>query len=115
VERRGQTRYVVRAVAEFVWVDAWGTRQRGQGYTRDISLGGMFIRSETQPPEKADLAVEVSFASFGAATAMLRVKALVIRRESISSARLGPKLGFALLNKSYKLHKGSPFEERIAD
>jgi hypothetical protein len=100
-----------------VWVDAWGVTQRGQGYTRDISLGGMFIRSEIQPPEKTDIQVEVSFSSLGDATSKLRisVKASVIRLESSSPASFGPKRGFALLNKSYKLHDGSRVAEKIAD
>ena len=117
MERRGQTRYGVRAIAEFVWVDAWGVPQRGQGYTRDISLGGMFIRSDIQPPEKTDVQVEVSFSSLGEATSKLRisVKASVIRLESSSSSGFGPKRGFALLNRSYRLHDGSRVAEKIAD
>jgi hypothetical protein len=53
----------------------------------------------------------------GEATSKLRisVKASVIRLESSSPASFGPKRGFALLNKSYKLHDGSRMAEKIAD
>jgi hypothetical protein len=77
----------------------------------------MFIRSDIQPPEKTDVQVEVSFSSLGEATSKLRisVKASVIRLESSSSSGFGPKRGFALLNRSYRLHDGSRVAEKIAD
>jgi hypothetical protein len=77
----------------------------------------MFIRSETQPPEKTDIEVEVSFAALGEATSKLRinVKAHVIRLEAATSTSFGPKRGFALLNRSYKLHDGSRLQEKMAD
>jgi hypothetical protein len=117
LERRGQTRYGVRALAEFIWLDAWGVPQRGHGYTRDISLGGMFIRSDSQPPEKADLEVEVSFSAFAEASTNLRmsVKALVIRVETATPASLGTNRGFAILNKNYRLHGGATLEKKAAN
>jgi hypothetical protein len=77
----------------------------------------MFIRSETQPPEKTEVQVEVSFSSLGEANSKLRisVKASVIRLESSSATTFGPKRGFALLNRSYRLHDGSRVAEKIAD
>lgn len=117
MERRGQTRYGVRALAEFMWLDAWGVPQRGHGYTRDISLGGMFIRSDSQPPEKADLEVEVSFSAFAEASTNLRmsVKACVLRVEPTSEARLGATRGFAIINRNYRLHGGATVEKKVAD
>ena len=60
LERREHTRYGVRALVDFEWVDE-GVLRRGQGLTRDISTKGMFIYSITKPPVKADLRVDVSF------------------------------------------------------
>src|SRR5215472_2384159 len=59
-ERREQTRYGVKALVNFEWVDE-GVVRRGQGVTRDISPKGMFIYSDTKPPAKADLHLDVSF------------------------------------------------------
>ena len=113
MERRAQTRYGVRALAEFMWLDAWGAPQRGRGYTRDISLGGMFIRSESTPPERADLEIEVSFSAFAEASTNLRmsVKAFVIRVETDPETRFGATRGFAVLNGNYRLHAGAHVEE----
>lgn len=39
------------------------TGTQGQGFTRDISSKGMFIYSDSEPPARANLQVEVSFRS----------------------------------------------------
>jgi hypothetical protein len=110
LERREQTRYGLRAIVDFEWRDAEGVSHRGQGLTRDISIKGMFIRSDSQPPAKTDLHLELSFRSVAGAFTNLRMnaEALVIRVEPASSP--GMDLGFAVLNRSCKLHNGGSME-----
>ena len=110
LEKREQTRYDLRAVVDFEWMDAEGVPRRGQGQTRDISTKGMFIYSDSQPPAKADVQVEVSLRSVAEAVTNLgmKVEALVIRVELPTSP--GIRHGFAVLNRSCKLHNGDPIE-----
>jgi len=110
LERREQTRYGLHAAVDFEWKDAEGVAHRGQGQTRDISTKGIFIYSDSQPPTKADLHLDVSFSSVaGAFTDLaMKVDALVIRVEPASSP--GMHLGFAVLNRSCKLFNGSYIE-----
>lgn len=108
MERREQTRYGVQALVDFEWIDE-GVPHRGRGLTRDISSKGMFIYSDSEPPVKADLQVEVSFRAITEEPKNLRLsaKALVVRVESAASP--DALHGFAILNRSYKLHDGLSF------
>jgi hypothetical protein len=110
LEKREQTRYDLRAVVDFEWMDAEGVPHRGRGQTRDISIKGMFIFSDSQPSTKADIQVEVSLRSVAEAVTNLgmKVEALVIRGELPTSP--GIRHGFAVLNRSCKLHNGDPIE-----
>ena len=112
LERREQIRFGVHALVDFEWLDGEGVRQEGRGLTRDISPKGLFIYSDSQPLAKADLQVEVFFASVtGANTNLqLRTKALVLRGEP--ATRHGERHGFALLNRSCKVCGGvTPIED----
>jgi PilZ domain len=89
-----------------------GVVRRGQGHTRDISSKGMFIYSDSEPPAKADLRVEVSLRPVAETNTKLRLsaEALVIRVEPSSGT--GANHGFAILNRSYKLLNGAtPIED----
>ena len=102
LERRQHTRYSVGARVSFKWQDA-GVLYLGSGLTRDISTSGMFIDSDSVPPEKADVELDVSFPTAPGADTNLRmsVTALVIRVNAATSA--GEHRGFAVLNRSYAL------------
>jgi hypothetical protein len=103
-DRRQQTRYGVRALVNFEWMDEDVPRQ-GQGITRDISPKGMFIYSEAKPPAKADVRVDVSFQDFPftAKDIQMSAKGVVIRVESTTGP--GSMDGFAILNRSYDLQE----------
>lgn len=90
---------------DFEWFDE-NVLHRGRGFTRDISSKGMFIYSDFEPPAKADLRVKVSFRTDTEAPAnlWLSAQALVVRVGPAAS-RDAPR-GFAILNRSYKLHNG---------
>jgi hypothetical protein len=102
LERREQTRYGVRALVDFEWLDS-GVVRRGHGLTKDISTKGMFIYSDIEPPAKADLRVEVSFRNITSLTTnlLMKAKGLVIRGEPATNP--GSQKGFAILNRSYEL------------
>ena len=87
---------------DFEWIDK-GLPHHGRGLTRDISSKGMFIYSDSEPPVKTDLQVEVSFSGIAEAPTNLRLSAesLVIRVDS--AATRDELRGFAILNRSYKL------------
>jgi hypothetical protein len=105
LEHREHTRYGVRALVDFEWMDE-GVLRMGRGLTRDISTKGMFIYSDSEPPPKADLQVKVSFHSAAEVppNVQLRAKALVVRVEPSSDP--GAPHGFAILNRSHELHNG---------
>jgi hypothetical protein len=105
LERREHTRYGVRALVDFEWIDD-GVPRRGQGITRDISTKGMFIYSNAHPPSKADLLVDVSFRDVSSVPTNLqmRAKGLVIRVEPATDP--GSQQGFAILNRSFELLEG---------
>jgi hypothetical protein len=112
MERREQIRFGVHAAVDFEWLDEEGIWQRGRGLTRDISPKGLFIYSDSQPPPRADLQVEVFFASVtgGRTNLQLRARALVLRGEP--GKRRGERRGFAVLNRSCKVYDGvTPFED----
>ncbi len=111
LERREQIRYGLHALVDFEWTDAEGVPHRGQGFTRDISPKGMFIYSDSQPPAKADVHVEVALHSIAQAVMDLwvRAEALVLRVERATGP--GVRHGFAILNRSCKLHNGGPIED----
>jgi hypothetical protein len=105
-DRRQQTRYGVRALVNFEWMDE-DVPRRGQGITRDISPKGMFIYSEAKPPAKADVRVDVSFQDFPSTAKDLQMSArgVVIRVEPTTGP--GSMEGFAILNRSYDLQEGA--------
>jgi hypothetical protein len=103
LERRQHTRYNVAARVNFKWQDG-GNLYVGSGFTKDISSNGMFVYSDSAPPEKADIELEVSFHSAANANTNLRMSAaaLVIRVEHTAIPK--EHSGFAVLNRSYELH-----------
>jgi hypothetical protein len=103
LERRQHIRYSVHARVNFKWQDG-GILYVGSGLTRDISSNGMFIYSDSAPPEKADIGLDISFHSAANADTNLQMRAaaLVIRLEGAPSPERHS--GFAVLNRSYELH-----------
>jgi hypothetical protein len=105
LERREHSRYGVRAPVDFEWTDR-GVPHRGRGLTRDISSRGMFIISDAEPAERSELQAEVSFRVGDEASINLCLssKSIVVRVERPK----GPTgvHGFAILNRSYRLHDG---------
>jgi hypothetical protein len=112
LERRRQARHILSLQANFVWTDAEGIDHGAQGITRDITSKGMFIYTDSPPPPKADLHIEVvlsagEFEVF--APFLMQALALVVRIEPPQKPSL--QGGFAILNKSYELLRGTAVVE----
>jgi hypothetical protein len=106
LQRGEHNRYVVHTLVDILRWDK-GILHSGQGFTRDINSNGMFIYSDPDPRAQVDIEVEVSFPSLGEAHANLRMRtqSSIIRVEPPPSPE--EQHGFAILNRSYKLHEGT--------
>jgi len=111
LERREQTRYGLRADVVFEWSDAEGFPHRGRGFTRDIGIKGIFIYSDSQPEEKADVEVEISLHPVldEVTKLWMRAEGVVIRVEPATNPE--DLFGFAVLNRSLRLHDAEPIED----
>jgi hypothetical protein len=59
VQPRKAVRFQMLVPVVFRWVDEQGVTQRGAGFTRDISVAGLFVYSATPPPADAVVELEV--------------------------------------------------------
>lgn len=63
-ERRQRSRrFVIRALANFSWQGPDGVWHTGKGTTRDISLHGVFIQTDSGPVPRAAIELNVSIPS----------------------------------------------------
>jgi hypothetical protein len=85
--------------------------QSGKGFTRDISKRGMFIYSDDIPPIRTNVDLELAFNPFGNEGSELQMTATAIVLRVEPPAGLSALHGFAVINKSYKLHAGATFVE----
>jgi hypothetical protein len=60
MDLRRSKRYRLRAFVKFAWENAEGSTVRGEGYTRDISLDGVFVLTGDQLPPESLVKLEVS-------------------------------------------------------
>jgi len=95
-QRRKFKRFPLRTPVIFSWPDSQGVGQSGEGTSRDISIGGVFVVSETTPREGATVAVEVMLFAARSAVPKFRVpgKGRVARVER--GGRKGQMSGFAV-------------------
>lgn len=96
-EMRNHARYRVRAPVFFSWKDVAAGNQRGEGMTRDIGTGGMFVWTDVNPPLGASLRVEVLLPRIDQEAKPLCIEASghVIRAESRHGTDGGPGFGFS--------------------
>ena len=106
-EQRRETRHNLRLRSTFEWADAEGIVHMAQGCTRDICAKGMFICTDSHPPLKTDVCIEVLLSPDQEirqdSQLRIRASALVVRVDPIAP---GTKGGFAVLHKSYALLRG---------
>ena len=102
VEKRRETRYNLGAPVSFTWKDHKGAFHRGDGFTRDISVSGFFILTDTPPPTEAPVQTEIIFPSLeGDSTLHLRSEGRVLRVELQSGDHA--RCGFAAESKTFAL------------
>jgi hypothetical protein len=82
-ERRKPTRYILHLPVQFVYLDRDGVREEGKGFTREISLQGVYVYAESLPPADAEIDLEIYFTSLLETGKNLKfmAKAKVIRLE----------------------------------
>jgi hypothetical protein len=101
---RRRARFNISAPVVFRWKDRGGSYERGDGVTRDIGIGGMFIVTRGPfPPENATIRCEASLPSLdpNRRTWRLRVSGRVQRASAHAGrSELG---GFAVRTMSFLL------------
>jgi hypothetical protein len=102
VELRSAVRYPIRASVVFTWRGPRGPLQ-GEGVTRDISIGGIYIRTPTSPPDAVALQMEIFLPLLVSEGKRLRVlgKGQVVRVEQSSAD--DAQSGFAALLQGPRL------------
>jgi hypothetical protein len=66
-ERRRHFRFRMRAPATFTWEKSGSGLSKGEGITRDVSVKGAYVYSETCPPVNAVVHMEILLPSFSRA------------------------------------------------
>ena len=109
-ERRKLTRYILRLPVHFGYLNRDGAREEGEGFTREISLQGVYVHAESLPPPDAEIDLDIYFTSHLETDKNLKfmAKAKVIRLEPRTlDGRTG---GFASITGYLTLFKGvEPF------
>jgi PilZ domain len=100
MEARASVRYRFGTAAIFSWEGPSGGSLRGEGTTRDISIGGSYIVSPTCPPIDAIVKVEILLTSRNASGRSVTIvtEARVLRVEHAANG--GGQSGFAVASTS---------------
>lgn len=61
MNRRAHIRFKLRAYVRFTWKLKSAAREVGEGEIRDLSCQGLFVLSESSPPEGASVKLNISF------------------------------------------------------
>ena len=97
-ERRKNNRYALFASVDFKWEDADGNDRGGAGFMRDVSLGGLFVMSDTPPPVGTAINLEINPMSASIdSPPFIQAKGQVCRVEP--DDQLGMRWGFASSTK----------------
>lgn len=105
LERRGHRRFDLCIRVQFRWKDRKGIHYLGSGTTRDIGTGGMFVYSDTLPPERTEVRMELYAASSPLEEPSLEMttKARVLRLEPATAGK--PNGGFAVASQSFAIRR----------
>jgi PilZ domain-containing protein len=106
MDRRHDPRFNLNVPVRFMWEIRGTEPQSGKGSTRDVSLRGVFVISDTCPPARSSVRLNMMLSSTdGHADLVMRVRATVVRVESTDdSASLA---GFAVATKGYVLERNN--------
>lgn len=99
----------------FSWSDGHGVRRQAAGRARDVSAGGVFLRSSSCPPVGTPVRVSAFLPSLGSfrPTLWFEARGRVVRVESAEGP--DPWCGFATANEKLALRvPATGFHARIA-
>jgi len=105
-ERRKQTRFNLRLPVRFEYQDKEEIAHKEDGFTRNISLQGVYVYSESLPPADSEIDIDIYFTSLLEADKNVRwlARAKIIRLEpSAIDERTG---GFASVTGYFALFNG---------
>ena len=107
MERRKQTRYGLRVPVGFRWWDKEGILHEGRGHARDITAKGIFIYSDSRPPDRARVQIQIFFPALSTMRPALQMtaKARVVRVQPPTGH--DQRGGFAVVSRSYILRNGA--------
>lgn len=98
---RRRARFNISAPVVFRWRDSGGSYEKGDGVTRDIGIGGMFIVTGGPfPPENVSIRCEASLSSPNASRTVWRLRVSGKVQRQAESNELG---GFAVKAKTFLL------------
>jgi len=105
MERRGATRFRLRLAVVFSWRDEHGIVQGSEGWSRDLSSRGIYVRAETVPPVGAAVEMNVFLPEPGyqIRAAELHAKGRVVRVDRHADTQSG----FAAMNHTVLLRESS--------
>ena len=103
MEARASVRYRFGTPAVFSWEGRAGGRLKGEGITRDISVGGAYILTPTCPPPDVVIQLEIFLTTPGASghSVGIAAKGRVIRIEHAAESK-APS-GFAVASKGFEI------------
>jgi hypothetical protein len=103
MEARASVRYRFGTPAVFSWEGRAGSRLKGEGITRDISVGGAYIVTPTCPPADVAIQLEIFLTSPGTTGHSVGIAAegRVLRIEHAVEGGAGS--GFAVASKGFEI------------
>ena len=103
MEARASVRYRFGTLAVFSWEGQAGNRLKGEGITRDISVGGAYILTSTFPPPDVVIQLEIFLTSPGTTGHSVGIAAegRVLRIEHATEGRA--RGGFAVASKGFEI------------
>jgi hypothetical protein len=111
MERRQHNRYDLKAFVNFFWKNRGNGHHHGEGFTRDLSGGGIFVYTETQPPVGASVQIEVFFPATKAGSGLqMAAKGRVLRVEQTGNGSQSG--GFAAKSKNFLLRNRKASDEK---
>lgn len=106
MERRGATRFRLRLAVVFSWRDEQGIVQGSEGWSRDLSSRGIYVRADIVPP--VGVAVEMNVflpePGYQIRAAEIHAKGLVVRVDRRAGTQSS---GFAAMNHTVLLRESS--------
>lgn len=107
VERRRDTRYVMRIPVVFRWRSSRSDSARGEGVTRDMSISGAYIVTSRCPPANSMVEIEVvPFARRSMPRGVVKAKMKVLRIEPGDNMENKKCYGFAAAGKTFAVCAG---------